>query len=41
MSYRTTKNKVIMVKGIKIDYREMSQGQSALPLVISCILPQT
>ena len=26
MSYRTTKNKVIMVKGIKIAYREMSQG---------------
>lgn len=34
MSYRTTKNKVIMVKGIKIAYRELSLGQSALPLVM-------
>ena len=34
MSYRTTKNKAISVNGLKIAYREMSQGQSALPLVM-------
>lgn len=34
MSYCNTKNKVITVNGLKIAYREVSQGQSALPLVM-------